>query len=103
MPVQAPEKLFAEAEHLRLAYEKEASQQAIAKYRDALAGWERQGNKRDAARAAQRIGATYEQLGSLRESLRSYLEALSLAQELPTGCSRARSGAKSEWRQLSRG
>ena len=38
---QAPEKLFTEAENLRLAYEKTASQQAIARYRDAQAVWER--------------------------------------------------------------
>ena len=76
-----PERSFAEAEHLRLEDEKEASQQAIAKYRDALAGWKRQGNTRDAVRASQRIGATYEQLGMLGESRQRYLEALSLSTE----------------------
>jgi CHAT domain-containing protein/predicted negative regulator of RcsB-dependent stress response len=75
-----PEKLIAEAEELRLKYDKAASQQAIAKYRIAMVAWKRTGDKRSAAWAGQRIGATYEQLGSLRESLTSYLEALPLAQ-----------------------
>ena len=52
-------------------YEKEASEQAIAKYRAAMAAWKRSGDKRDAARAGQRIGATYAQLGSLHESLQA--------------------------------
>ena len=53
-----PEVLFAEAETLRLRYEKEASHQAIAKYREAIAVWERQGQKRRRRQsvAARRIG-----------------------------------------------
>lgn len=76
-----PRKLFAEAEELRLVYTKDASHKAISKYRDARSEWTRQGNTRDAARASQGIGATYEQLGRLKESLTSCLEALSLSQQ----------------------
>ena len=76
-----PEVAFAEAESLQFRYQKDASQRAIFKYRSALAAWKRQGNLRDAARAGQRIGKTYEQLGSLHESLQSYLAALTLAQQ----------------------
>ena len=77
-----PEKSFAEAEELRSKYDKEASQRALAKYRDALGGWKRQGRTRDAVVAARRIGATYEQLGTLGESRQSYVEALSLSKEV---------------------
>jgi CHAT domain-containing protein len=77
----SPEVAFAEAEDLQFRYEKETSRQAISKYQNALAAWRRQGNLRDAARAGQRIGKTYEQLGALHESLQSYLAALTLAQE----------------------
>jgi CHAT domain-containing protein len=76
-----PQELFAEAERLRLKYEKEASQQAITKYQTALAGWKRTGDKGKAARACLRLGLTHEQVGSLEQSLKSYLEALLLAQE----------------------
>ena len=76
-----PEKLFAEAEDLRVKYEKEASQQAIAKYREAMAVWKRKGNKRDAAKAGQQLAATYGQLGLLHQSLAGYQAALSDAQE----------------------
>lgn len=77
----APETLFAEAEHLRLKYDEEASQQAIAKYREAMTAWKRKGDKRDAARAGQQLGATYGQLGLLQESLTGYQVALSVARE----------------------
>ncbi len=73
-----PEVLFSEAETLRLRYEKTASHQAIAKYREAISLWERRGQKRSAATAWRRVGLAYEQLGSLDESLRSYKAALSL-------------------------
>jgi CHAT domain-containing protein len=76
----APEALFAEAEQQRARHRKAESEQAIAKYRNALAAWRRAGDKRRAARAAQRIGATFGDLGRLRESLAGYLEALPLAQ-----------------------
>ena len=75
-----PEVLFSEAETLRLRYEKAASHQAIAKYREAISVWERQGQKQPAAQAWQRVGLAYEQLGSLDESLRSYKAALALVE-----------------------
>jgi CHAT domain-containing protein len=76
----APDQLFAEAEALRGRYEKAASQQAIANYREAIDLWERQGQRLAAARAWQRLGITYEQLGALDESFRSYKSALSLVE-----------------------
>jgi CHAT domain-containing protein/tetratricopeptide (TPR) repeat protein len=79
-PRPEPRTLFAQAEQLRHSYETAASRQAIAKYQTALAVWERQGRSREAAEAAQGIGATYEQLGSLNDALGAYLRALSLAQ-----------------------
>ena len=77
---EPPDRLFAEANALQSKYEKDASQRAILIYRSALAGWKRQGDLPHAAKAGQRIGETYEQLGSLHESLRAYLDALTLAQ-----------------------
>ncbi len=76
----APARLFAEAEGLQARYEKQASREAIARYEAALAAWKRKGDAQRAARAAQRMGATYEQLGSLRESLQAYRAAASLAE-----------------------
>ena len=75
-----PELLLAEADTLRLRYEKAASHQAIAKYREAISVWERRGQKQPAARAWQRVGLVYEQLGSLDESLRAYRAALALVE-----------------------
>jgi CHAT domain-containing protein len=77
--------LFDEAEGLRTKYEKGASEQAIARYHEALVVWQKRGDKKSAARTAQQIGATYGQLGSLHESLRSYQAAASLARELGDG------------------
>jgi CHAT domain-containing protein/tetratricopeptide (TPR) repeat protein len=76
---EEPGQLFADAEALRLKYDKEASRLAIARFTAARTVWEQRGDKRGAARAAQRVGATYQQLGSLRESCQSYQAALSLA------------------------
>jgi CHAT domain-containing protein len=76
-----PNVLVGEAEGLRTKYEKNASELAIAKYEQALAAWQRRGDKREAAKTAQQIGATYGQLGSLYQSLRYYEKALSLARE----------------------
>ena len=76
-----PRTLFDEAEALRLVYEADASRQAIAKFQAALAVWERQGHSREAAEAGLRIGATYDQLGSLNDSVRAYLGSLSQAQK----------------------
>ena len=80
-----PGSLFSDAEALRTKYEKEASRQAIGKYRQAIAEWERQGFREDAARAWQRLGRTYEQLGSLSESLAAYEAALALVRESSPG------------------
>lgn len=76
-----PDTLFAQAEQLRLAYERSASEAAIARYRQALDAWTTRGNRPAAARAAERIGATHEQLGQLDASLRAYQQALSLGAE----------------------
>ena len=78
-----PDRLFAEAEQLRLTYQKSASQGAIAKYRQAMEAWTRRGDRQSAAKAGLGIGASYEQLGRLRESLENYQAALALAQESP--------------------
>jgi len=64
-----------------MRYEKGASQQAIVKYRAALAAWQQKGDRRNAATAGQRVGTTYRQLGSLLESLNAYRAALSMASE----------------------
>ena len=48
------------------------------RYREAINGWERQGQKEAAAKAWQRVGAAYEQIGSLDETFRAYKAALSL-------------------------
>jgi CHAT domain-containing protein/tetratricopeptide (TPR) repeat protein len=79
----ASEELFAQAEQLRLRYEKDASREAIAKYQEAMTAWKRKGDSRDAARAGQGIGATYEHIGLLHESLEAYQAALSVALESP--------------------
>jgi CHAT domain-containing protein len=73
------EALFAEAESLRLRYEKEASREAIARFETAREKWKAAGDSRNAARAARRIGLTHEQLGALAASLESYRRALPLA------------------------
>jgi tetratricopeptide (TPR) repeat protein len=79
----APETLFSEAESLQLRYEKASTYVAIAKYREAINGWERRGRKESAARAWQRVGAAYNRVGSLEESLRAYEAALSLVGNSP--------------------
>ena len=76
-----PTKRFGEAEDLRIRNEKGASEQAIAKYQEALTAWQRRGDKRNAARAGQQLAATYGQLGSLHQSLEAYQMALLLARE----------------------
>ena len=75
----APDALFARAEELRLAYDKVASEEAIAKYGAALDAWVQRGEAREAARAAARLGATYEQLGRLEPSVRAFERGVSLA------------------------
>ena len=46
-----------------------------------MAAWQRKADKSQAARAGQKIGATYEQLGEPRASLDYYVSALSLARQ----------------------
>jgi CHAT domain-containing protein/tetratricopeptide (TPR) repeat protein len=76
-----PETLFAEAEQLRLAYEKAASEKAILKYHDARDAWAHAGDSARAATVSRMLGTTHEQLGRLQEALSDYLEAESLCQE----------------------
>src|SRR5262245_45257029 len=76
-----PARLFAEAEALDARYEKAASEQAIAKYQQARDAWQARGDRGHAARAGQRIGAIYWQMGSLLPSLQAYRGALTLAQQ----------------------
>jgi CHAT domain-containing protein len=76
-----PEASYAEAEALRARYKKEATREAIARYDAAVEAWKRRGDLRSAARACWRIGLAHEQLGSLEESLRRHLEAVSLAEQ----------------------
>ena len=78
-----PGRLYAEGERLRLKYEKGAGLQALANFRDARTAWSQRKDLRQAARASQRLGMTYAQLGLLRQSLRGYQAALSLAQASP--------------------
>jgi CHAT domain-containing protein len=78
-----PERLFAEAEALRLVGEKEASRQAVAKYREAAAAWARQKDAGRAARANHGLGAAHRQLGALEDSLRA--EEAALADALASG------------------
>ncbi|MCU0249042.1 MAG: CHAT domain-containing tetratricopeptide repeat protein [Vicinamibacterales bacterium] len=74
-----PDTLFREGEALRLAYENAASAQAIAKYEAAAAAWAAGKDVRRAARAGQRAGATYAQLGRLHQSLAAYRVAAAAA------------------------
>jgi CHAT domain-containing protein len=74
-----PDVLYRDAERLRLLYEKPSSEEAIAKYQAAATAWTRSKSLRQAARASQRIGMTYSQLGLLHQSLKAYEAALPLA------------------------
>jgi CHAT domain-containing protein/predicted negative regulator of RcsB-dependent stress response len=85
-----PDRSFAEAERLRVRYEKKASQLAIQKYQEALARWKHEGKTADAVRASQQMAGTYEQLGLLQQSLRSYLEAFALSTGLHDGLLQSR-------------
>lgn len=73
--------LYNEAETLRLTYDRESALLAIDKYAEARSLWERSGNHARAARAGQRIGATYNLLGAMQETSRYYTEALALARK----------------------
>jgi CHAT domain-containing protein len=74
-----PEVLYREGEVLRLRYEKSASEQAISSFRAAAAAWTRSHDLRQAARASQRVGMTYTQLGLLQQALDAHREALAQA------------------------
>ncbi|MGE5198739.1 MAG: tetratricopeptide repeat protein, partial [Rhodospirillaceae bacterium] len=76
-----PEDLYREAETLRLKYEKSSNEQAIAKYQAAAAAWTRLKEMRQVARATQRVGASYAQLGLLQPSLQAYQAALAAAKD----------------------
>ena len=75
----SPGEVLAEAERLRTRYESAATNEAIGKYREALAAL-RGSDERAAARAGQGVGAAFEQLGSLQKSLQAYREALAIAE-----------------------
>jgi tetratricopeptide (TPR) repeat protein len=75
----APEDLFAEGEALRLKHDERSSQQALEKYRAAVAVWQAH-NPTEAARAAQSLGATYQQLGLLTDSQKAFADALAFAE-----------------------
>ena len=74
-----PEDLYARAEGLRLRYEKAAGEEAIRHYEAASALWRRNEDLRQVARAGQRVGMTYAQLGRLPQSLRAFEAALAAA------------------------
>lgn len=75
------DRAFSEAESLRLQYLAEASGRAIEKYKTALDIWRHIGEHGEAARASQRLGWTYEQVGALEDSFQSLEEGLELARE----------------------
>lgn len=75
----AARQVYAEAESLRLEYVRDDSLAAVDLYRDAIDAWDAHARPGDAARAAQRMGATYEQLGDFEAALASYREGLALA------------------------
>lgn len=79
-----PEQLLAEAEVLRLQQNKRASEEALEKYRDAIAVL-RSYKPREAARAAQGLGQTFQQLGLLTQSQRAFTEALTFAERSRDG------------------
>jgi CHAT domain-containing protein/predicted negative regulator of RcsB-dependent stress response len=75
------ERLFAEAEALRLEYEADAGVAAIDRYRSALDLWKRAGELEEAARTGQRIGAVLERTGDLENALLHYQDGLALVRE----------------------
>ena len=74
-----PEELYREAEGLRLKFEKAASERAVERFEAAALEWSRRHDPHGTARARQRAGATYTQLGLLLPSLRAYEAALDAA------------------------
>lgn len=74
-----PGDILAEAEGLRLQFQKDAGRAALGKYREAIEAW-RASDPSQAARAAQGLGLAFHQLGLLAESLNAYSEALAFAE-----------------------
>ena len=62
-----------------MRYEKAASEQAVERFEAAALAWGRRNDRQGTARARQRAGATYAQLGLLLPSLRAYDAALEAA------------------------
>jgi CHAT domain-containing protein/tetratricopeptide (TPR) repeat protein len=75
------ERLFFEAEALRLHYELHDGEKAIEKYRTSFATWKQIGDIEEAARACQRIGSIYERTGDLDLAERHYQDGLRFARE----------------------
>jgi CHAT domain-containing protein/tetratricopeptide (TPR) repeat protein len=75
------ERLFFEAEALRLNYEVHDGEEAIEKYQICLATWTQTGDMAEAARASQRIGTIFEQTGDLDNAQRRYRDGLELARK----------------------
>ena len=78
-PGPPAEDLYREGEALRLKYEKAASELAVERFEAAAAEWARRQDLRGAARARQRAGLTYAQLGLLSRSLMAHEAALEAA------------------------
>jgi CHAT domain-containing protein/tetratricopeptide (TPR) repeat protein len=74
-----PADRFAEGAALRAKNEKEAMEQAVAKFGEATTGWTATGRHEDAATAAQQRGHAYHHLGLLKAALDSYRQALLLS------------------------
>ena len=75
----SPAEILNGIEALRLEYDKDSSERAIERYRQALARWQSRDTPAG-ARAAYGLGKTYQQLGRLSEAARAYAEALAIAQ-----------------------
>jgi CHAT domain-containing protein/Tfp pilus assembly protein PilF len=75
------ERLFSEAEALRLHYEVHDGEMALDKYETCRATWRRTGDFDEAARASQRIGTIYERTGDLDIAERHYQDGLRFARE----------------------
>ncbi len=78
-PGPPAEELYREGEALRLKYEKAASELAVERFEAAAAEWARRKDLRGAARARQRAGLTYAQLGLLHRSVLAHEASLEAA------------------------
>ena len=74
-----PAALVAEADGLRSRFEEQASLEAVEKYLEAAAAFERRGDPRGAVKAMLAAGAARDQLGAPKDALTRYGEALALA------------------------